>query len=193
MLENYYRELVCFLNAQARQSSDCRVKRLSALERSSDTPIKTTACVSLSHGGEIWSVDDHRRNALRQVESLDVLDNEERYFTPSPHSTLDHDQRLEMPPTRGGRTAATVSRQFSAAIEGLSHPEIAERLGISRSAGGSTTSSMVFAHVPDQAIRTLLGQTSIQNFVSLSQSLLNRRPAVCSRPSPGHLALHAPC
>jgi RNA polymerase sigma-70 factor (ECF subfamily) len=78
-------------------------------------------------------IDDHRRNALRQVESLEVLDNEERYFTPSPHQSLDHGQRLEMLQRALAELPRLCRESFLLRkIEGLSHPEIAEHLGISR-------------------------------------------------------------
>jgi DNA-directed RNA polymerase specialized sigma24 family protein len=87
MLENYYRELVCFLNAKLgnRQIAEDVVHDayLRVLERSSDTPIEQPRAF-LYRTALNLVIDDHRRNALRQVESLDVLDNEERYFTPSP-------------------------------------------------------------------------------------------------------------
>src|SRR5471032_970873 len=80
----------------------------------------------------IW-IDDHRRNALRQVESLEVLDTEERYFIPSPHNCLDHGQRLEMLQRALAELPRLCRESFLLRkIDGLSHPEIAENLGISR-------------------------------------------------------------
>jgi RNA polymerase sigma-70 factor (ECF subfamily) len=70
---------------------------------------------------------------LRQVESLEVLDNEERYFTPSPHGTLDHGQRLEMLQRALAELSPLCRESFLLRkIEGLSHPEIAQQLGISK-------------------------------------------------------------
>lgn len=87
MLENYYRELVCFLNARLgnRQVAEDVVHDayVRVLERSSEVPIEQPRAF-LYRTALNTVIDDHRRNALRQVESLDVLDNEERYFTPSP-------------------------------------------------------------------------------------------------------------
>ena len=78
-------------------------------------------------------IDDHRRNALRQVESLDVLDNEERYFSPSPLSSLDHGQRLDMLQRALAELPRLCRESFLLRkIEGLSHPQIAEHLGISK-------------------------------------------------------------
>lgn len=136
MLENYYRELVCFLNARLgnRQVAEDVVHDayVRVLERSSEVPIEQPRAF-LYRTALNLVIDDHRRNALRQVESLDVLDNEERYFTPSPHGTLDHGQRLEMLQRALAELPPLCRDSFLLRkIEGLSHPEIAQTLGISR-------------------------------------------------------------
>jgi RNA polymerase sigma-70 factor (ECF subfamily) len=136
MLENYYRELVCFLNAKLgnRQVAEDVVHDayVRVLERSSDTPIEQPRAF-LYRTALNLVIDDHRRNALRQAESLEVLDSEERYFTPSPHSTLDHGQRLDMLQRALAELAPLCRDSFLLRkIEGMSHPEIAERLGISK-------------------------------------------------------------
>ena len=62
-----------------------------------------------------------------------MLDNEERYFTPSPHNVLDHGQRLEMLQCALAELPRLCRESFLLRkIEGLSHPQIAEQLGISR-------------------------------------------------------------
>ena len=136
-MENYYRELVCFINAKLgnRQVAEDVVHDayVRVLERSSDTPIEQPRAF-LYRTALNRVIDDHRRNALRQVESLDVLDSEERYFTPSPHGTLDHGQRLEMLQRALAELSPLCRDSFLLRkIDGLSHPQIAERLGISRS------------------------------------------------------------
>ncbi|MBV7527522.1 MULTISPECIES: sigma-70 family RNA polymerase sigma factor [Pseudomonas] len=136
MLENYYRELVCFLNARLgnRQVAEDVVHDayLRVLERSSDTPIEQPRAF-LYRTALNLVIDDHRRNTLRQAEPLDVLDNEERYFTPSPHNLLDHGQRLEMLQCALAELPRLCRESFLLRkIEGLSHPQIAEQLGISR-------------------------------------------------------------
>ncbi len=86
-------------------------------------------------------IDDHRRNALRQVEPLEVLDSEERYFTPSSHGTLDHGQRLEMLQRALAELPPLCRDSFLLRkIEGLSHPQIAEQLGISKALVENTSS-----------------------------------------------------
>ena len=65
------------------------------LERSSDTPIEQPRAF-LYRTALNLVIDSHRRNALRQVEPLDVLDAEERFASSSPHTNHDHAQRLEL-------------------------------------------------------------------------------------------------
>lgn len=136
MLENYYRELVCFLNAKLgnRQAAEDVVHDayVRVLERASDVPIEQPRAF-LYRTALNLVIDGHRRNALRQVESLDVLDNEERFFTPSPHTSLDHGQRLDMLQRALAELTPLCRESFLLRkLEGLSHPQIAERLGISR-------------------------------------------------------------
>ena len=136
-MENYYRELVCFLNAKLGNLQvaedvvhDAYVR---VLERSSDTPIEQPRAF-LYRTALNLVIDGHRRNALRRVEPLEVLENEERFFSPSPHTGLDHSQRLEMLQRALAELPPLCRDSFMLRkLEGLSHPEIAERLGISRS------------------------------------------------------------
>lgn len=136
MLENYYRELVCFLNAKLgnRQVAEDVVHDayLRVLERSSDTPIEQPRAF-LYRTALNLVIDDHRRNALRQVEPLEILDNEERYFAQSPQCPLDHGQRLDMLQRALAELSPACRESFLLRkIEGLSHAEIAEQLGISK-------------------------------------------------------------
>ncbi len=87
MLENYYRELVCFLNAKLgnRQVAEDVVHDayVRVLERSSDTPIDQPRAF-LYRTALNLVIDGHRRNALRQHEPLETLDSEERFSATSP-------------------------------------------------------------------------------------------------------------
>ncbi|VVM70355.1 sigma-70 family RNA polymerase sigma factor [Pseudomonas fluorescens] len=136
MLENYYRELVCFLNARLgnRQVAEDVVHDayLRVLERSSETPIEQPRAF-LYRTALNLVVDDHRRNALRRTEPLDVLDSEESCFTPSPHKVLDHGQRLDMLQRALAELPRLCRESFLLRkIEGQSHLEIAGQLGISK-------------------------------------------------------------
>jgi len=136
-LENYYRELVCFINARLgnRQVAEDVVHDtyLRVLERASDTPIEQPRAF-LYRTALNLVIDDHRRNVIRQTEPLEAVDQEEQLFIPSPQATMDHGQRLEMMQRALAELPALCRECFMLRkIEGLSHPQIAERLGISRS------------------------------------------------------------
>ncbi|HXR00625.1 MAG TPA: sigma-70 family RNA polymerase sigma factor [Pseudomonas sp.] len=137
MVENYYRELVCFLNARLgnRQSAEDVVHDayLRVLERSSETPIKQPRAF-LYRTALNLVIDDHRRNVIRQTEPLDAVDHEEQLFSPSPQATMEHGQRLELMQRALAELPYLCRECFTLRkIDGLSHPQIAERLDISRS------------------------------------------------------------
>ena len=136
-MENYYRELVCFLNAKLgnRQVAEDVVHDayVRVLERASDTPIEQPRAF-LYRTALNLVIDGHRRNALRQVEPLEVLDSEERFFSPSPQVLMDRNQRLDLLQRALAELPAACRDCFLLRkLEGLSHPEIAERPGVSRS------------------------------------------------------------
>ena len=137
MLENYYRELVCFLNAKLgnRQVAEDVVHDayVRVLERSSDTPIEQPRAF-LYRTALNLVIDGHRRNALRQCEPLEVLDSEARFAPCSPHTSHDQGQRLEMLDRALAELPTACRDSFLLRkLEGLSHLQIAARLGISRS------------------------------------------------------------
>ena len=79
-------------------------------------------------------IDGHRRNALRQSEPLEVLDSEERFATSSPHASHDQAQRLALLERALAELPSACRDSFLLRkLDGLSHPQIAERLSISRS------------------------------------------------------------
>ena len=136
-MENYYRELVCFLNAKLgnRQVAEDVVHDayVRVLERASDTPIEQPRAF-LYRTALNLVIDGHRRNALRQSEPLEVLDNEERFAACSPHASHHQGQRLEMlERALAELPAACRDRFLLRKLEGLSHLQIAERLNMSRS------------------------------------------------------------
>ncbi|WP_460135292.1 sigma-70 family RNA polymerase sigma factor [Pseudomonas sp. S1_E04] len=136
MLENYYRELVCFINAKLgnRQVAEDVVHDayVRVLERSSDTPIEQPRAF-LYRTALNLVIDGHRRNALRLVEPLDVLDSEERFATGAPHTLHHHAERLEMLERALAELPAACRDSFLLRkLDGLTHLQIAERLGISR-------------------------------------------------------------
>ncbi|MBF6031096.1 sigma-70 family RNA polymerase sigma factor [Pseudomonas sp. P115] len=136
MLENYYRELVCFLNAKLgnRQVAEDVVHDayVRILERSSDTPIDQPRAF-LYRTALNLVIDGHRRNALRQSEPLEILDAEERFSPSSPHASHDQGQRLELLERALAELPGACRDSFLLRkLEGLTHLQIAERLNISR-------------------------------------------------------------
>jgi RNA polymerase sigma-70 factor (ECF subfamily) len=136
-LEIYYRELVRFLSAKLgdRQvaADVAHDAYLRVMERAGQEKIASPRAF-LYRTALNLVIDEHRRNALRRTENLDVLDQDEQFFSPSPHRSLAQDQRLELlqraldelPPMC--RDAFLLRK-----LEGLSHDEIAKRLSISQS------------------------------------------------------------
>ena len=136
-MENYYRELVSFLSARlgnAHAAEDVvHDAYVRVLERTAGEPIEQPRAF-LYRTALNLVIDGHRRNTLRQVEPLDVLDTEEQFFSPSPQVLMDHGQRLEMLQRALAEMPAACRDSFLLRkLEGLSHLEIAERLGVSRS------------------------------------------------------------
>lgn len=137
ILENYYRELVSFLNARLgnRQAAEDIVHDtyLRVLERSSSTPIEQPRAF-LYRTALNLVIDGHRRSVLRQTEPLDALDHQEHHFSPSPQASIVTGQRLDMV-QRALTELPELCREcfMLRKLEGLSHAEIAERLGISHS------------------------------------------------------------
>ena len=136
-MENYYRELVRFFNAKLgnRQVAEDAVHDayVRVLERASDTPIEQPRAF-LYRTAQNLLIDGYRRNVARPVEPLEVLDSEERFHGPSLHSSLAEAQRLDLLQRALAELPPLCRESFLLRkLEGMSHPEIAEHLGISRS------------------------------------------------------------
>ncbi|PWB35760.1 RNA polymerase subunit sigma [Pseudomonas sp. SDI] len=136
-MENYYRELVSFLytrlgNRQVAEdvAHDAYVR---VLERCGETEIEHPRAF-LYRTALNLVIDGHRRGQLRQVEPLEVLDTDERFFSPAPQQSMDLNQRLELMQRALAELSPSCRDSFLLRkLDGLSHPEIAERLNISRS------------------------------------------------------------
>ncbi|TDF79297.1 sigma-70 family RNA polymerase sigma factor [Pseudomonas sp. H9] len=136
-MEHYYRELVSFLCARLgnRQAAEdvAHDAYTRVLERTGDTDIEHPRAF-LYRTALNLVIDGHRRGQLRQAESLDVLDSDERFFSPAPSQDMEQRQRLELIQRALGELSQLCRDCFLLRkLEGLSHQEIAERLGISRS------------------------------------------------------------
>lgn len=137
VLENYYRELVSFLSTRLgnRQVAEdvAHDAYVRVLERSGDVEIVHPRAF-LYRTAINLVIDKHRRGLLRQIEPLEVLDTDERFFSPAPQQAMDLNQRLALMQRALAEVSPVCRDSFLLRkLEGLSHPEIAERLGISRS------------------------------------------------------------
>ncbi|MBJ9977266.1 sigma-70 family RNA polymerase sigma factor [Pseudomonas sp. S75] len=136
MVERYYRELVGFL-----------CTRLGSRHAAED--VAHDACVRLLERGELppierprsflyrtalnLVIDRHRRQSVRQLEPLEVLDDDERWHSPAPAQLFHIDQRLQNVHQALDELSRPCRESFLLRkIEGLSHEQIAVRLGISK-------------------------------------------------------------
>ena len=137
VVEHYYRELVSFLSARLgnRQAAEdvAHDAYLRVLERTDAQRIEHPRAF-LYRTALNLVVDRHRRHQVRQAEPLDVLDNDERWHGPALSQSMQMDQRLTLMQRALDELSQPCRDSFLLRkLEGLSHQQIAERLGISRS------------------------------------------------------------
>lgn len=137
VLENYYRELVSFLCARLgnRQAAEdvAHDAYTRVLERSGGSDIEHPRAF-LYRTALNLVIDGHRRGLLRQVEPLEVLDTDERFFSPAPSQDVELRQRLALMQRALDELSGPCRESFLLRkLEGLSHQDISERLGISSS------------------------------------------------------------
>ncbi|HDS1817368.1 MAG: sigma-70 family RNA polymerase sigma factor [Pseudomonas sp.] len=136
-MEHYYRELVGFLSARlgSRQAAEdvAHDAYLRVLERTDAQRIEHPRAF-LYRTALNLVVDRHRRHQVRQAEPLEVLDSDERWHSPAPSLDIQLDQRLALM-QRALDELGKVCRDcfLLRKLDGLSHQQIAERLGVSRS------------------------------------------------------------
>ncbi|MEJ5862606.1 sigma-70 family RNA polymerase sigma factor [Pseudomonas farsensis] len=136
-MEHYYRELVSFLCARLgnRQAAEdvAHDAYLRVLERTAGEQIEHPRAF-LYRTALNLVVDRHRRHLVRQAEPLEAIENDERWQTPALSQAVQHDQRLALIQQALDELPATCRDCFVLRkLDGLSHSQIAERLGISRS------------------------------------------------------------
>ncbi|MBF4207719.1 MULTISPECIES: sigma-70 family RNA polymerase sigma factor [Pseudomonas] len=136
-MESYYRELVSFLCARLgnRQAAEdvAHDAYIRVLERTGGNDIEHPRAF-LYRTALNLVIDGHRRGLLRQAEPLEVLDTDERFFSPAPSQNMDLNQRLDLMQRALAELSQPCRECFLLRkLDGLSHPQIAERLGVSRS------------------------------------------------------------
>ncbi|WP_310649207.1 MULTISPECIES: sigma-70 family RNA polymerase sigma factor [Pseudomonas putida group] len=137
VVEHYYRELVSFLCARlgSRQAAEdvAHDAYLRVLERTGPERIEHPRAF-LYRTALNLVVDRHRRHQVRQAEPLDVLDNDERWHSPALTHGMQLDQHLALMQRALDELSKPCRDSFLLRkLEGLSHQQIAESLGISRS------------------------------------------------------------
>ncbi|MFJ2986107.1 MULTISPECIES: sigma-70 family RNA polymerase sigma factor [unclassified Pseudomonas] len=136
-MEHYYRELVNFLCARlgSRQAAEdiAHDAYLRVLERTDPQAIEHPRAF-LYRTALNLVVDRHRRHLIRQTEPLEVLDQDERWHSSAFPQDMQLDQRLALMQRALAELSKPCRDSFLLRkLEGLSHQQIAARLGISRS------------------------------------------------------------
>ncbi|MFJ4259413.1 sigma-70 family RNA polymerase sigma factor [Pseudomonas monteilii] len=136
-MEHYYRELVGFLSARlgSRQAAEdvAHDAYLRVLERTAAQQIEHPRAF-LYRTALNLVIDRHRRQVLRQSEPLEVLDLDERWHSPAPGLDMQLEQRLALMQKALDELSGPCRESFLLRkLDGLSHEQIAQRLGISRS------------------------------------------------------------
>ncbi len=136
-MEHYYRELVSFLSARmgSRQAAEdvAHDAYLRVLQRAGSEPIEHPRAFLYRIALNLI-IDHHRRHRARQSEPLDVLDVEEGFVSQELQHDLQFDQRLSLMQKALAELSQPCRDSFLLRkLDGLSHQQIADRLGISRS------------------------------------------------------------
>jgi RNA polymerase sigma factor (sigma-70 family) len=137
VVEHYYRELVSFLSARlgSRQAAEDVIHDayLRVLERNEPEQIENPRAF-LYRTAMNLVIDRHRRHLVRKAEPLEVLDLDERWHSPAPSQSMQLNQRLALMQRALDELSAPCRDSFLLRkLDGMSHQQIAEHLGISRS------------------------------------------------------------
>lgn len=138
LFEHYYRELVGYLSARvgSRHAAEdiAHDAYVRVLERRDAAHVSHPRAF-LYRTAINLIVDSHRRTRVRRAESLDVLDVDERFFIAPVlgGAVAVEDERLGLLQRALAELSEPCRQCFQLRkLEGLSHPQIAERLGVSR-------------------------------------------------------------
>lgn len=135
LLEHYYRELVGYLSSRigSRHAAEdiAHDACVRILERREDVKISHPRAFLYRTALNLL-IDGHRRDSVRGAESLDILETDERFFV-TPQQAGAFDERLEWLQRALDELSEPCRQSFLLRkLEGLSHPQIAERLGLSK-------------------------------------------------------------
>ncbi|NIE78201.1 sigma-70 family RNA polymerase sigma factor [Pantoea sp. Ap-967] len=136
-MEHYYRELVNFLSARlgSRQAAEdvAHDAYLRLLEYPGLQQVEHPRAF-LYRTALNLVVDRHRRHQVRRAEPLEVLDQDECCYAAVTAPQVQTEQRLSLMQKALAELSQPCRDSFLLRkLEGLSHQQIAERLGISRS------------------------------------------------------------
>ncbi|MEX5504302.1 sigma-70 family RNA polymerase sigma factor [Pseudomonas putida] len=136
LLEQYYRELVGYLRSRlgSRHAAEdiAQEAYLRILERCDDTQISHPRAFLYRTALNLVT-DGHRRSKVRRAEPLEVLETDERFFVAPVHGVCRQEERLALLQRAVAELSETCRQCFLLRkLDGLSHGEIATRLGLSK-------------------------------------------------------------
>jgi len=132
----YYQELILYLNrslGDRQAAADVTQEAfLRLLDRKAEEPIEQPRAF-LYRTAVNLSIDWHRRGRVRRSEELETLDRENCLDERCPEEAASHQQQLQMLQRALAELPEACRRAFVLRkVDGCSHVEIAELLGISR-------------------------------------------------------------
>ena len=136
LLEQYYRELVGYLRSRlgSRHAAEdiAQEAYLRILERCDDTQISHPRAFLYRTALNLVT-DGHRRSKARRAGPLEILETDERFFVTPVHGVCRQEERLELLQRALAELGNTCRECFLLRkLEGLSHGEIATRMGLSK-------------------------------------------------------------
>jgi RNA polymerase sigma-70 factor (ECF subfamily) len=135
-LENYYREIICYLTAKLGDrhlaADVAHDAYLRVLERTSQDDIRQPRAFLYRTALNLVA-DEYRRGHNRFREDLEMLDVEEGVHSPSPQQLLLQKERIALLQRALAELSEPCRQAFTLRkLEGLGHVEISRSLGISK-------------------------------------------------------------
>lgn len=135
-MENYYREIICYLTAKLGDrhlaADVAHDAYLRVLERPSQDDISQPRAFLYRTALNLVT-DEHRRSRIRRSEDLFVLDGEGGVHSPSPQHVLLQKERLALLQRALAELSDPCRQAFTLRkLDGMGHDEISRHLGISK-------------------------------------------------------------